>query len=231
MSIEEHDPFALAEPSRRDLLTEHPATRHDHLIVRFPNRDDGFLAYGWFRAAERIAGTFSGEAQDDALLLPYLYLFRHAFELELKQAIRYAVGLRRLRGDEDRDLASQKVARRLQYEHGHKLLALADEMDAHLASFEIEPLPAEVRRVLELISSLDRVGEAFRYTGSLPEGQDSVDFQALHVTLLKAYELASVTQDVLSPIAEGLEYEFDARREMEAEMRAEYADYEDYEHW
>lgn len=138
LTIDQPGPFAVAAAARRDLLTEHPATTQDHLIVRWPHPDDGWLALGWAQAAERIAGTFTGEAPDDALLAPYLYLYRHAFELALKHAIRYAVRLRRLGGDEDPQLEPAKVRKRLQYSHRHELLKLADEVDEHRASFNLE---------------------------------------------------------------------------------------------
>lgn len=85
--------------------------------------------------------------------------------------------------------------------------------------------------MLQSISNLDRVGEAFRYTGSLPHEQDFVDFVELHRTLSNAFQLVSVTEEVLSPVEEGLGYELELRREIEAELRAEYGDYEQYSQW
>ena len=85
----------------QDVFTAHPAAGRDTLIVRYPGMDDGRLGHSFADAAERLVGTYTGAARDDLMLLPYLYLYRHAMELELKQAIRYAAGVGRLSGNED----------------------------------------------------------------------------------------------------------------------------------
>jgi hypothetical protein len=81
--------------SRRDILTEFPASEYAHLIVRWGHRhDDGAVAYGFSEAADRLAESYKGQPRDDIILLPFLYLYRHALELELKMQIQFAARLR-----------------------------------------------------------------------------------------------------------------------------------------
>ena len=50
--------------------------------------------------------------------MPFLYLYRHAIELDLKHAIQYAAQLRRNNGELQPELAPDAVAERLKEKHG-----------------------------------------------------------------------------------------------------------------
>lgn len=214
--------------TRRDLLTQFPVTDHADLIVRWPG-DDGRLAYSFAEAAHRLARTFTGSAPDDALLMPFLYLYRHAIELELKQSIRYAARLRRNLAPGDGDLDPSAVNEKLKAKLGHRLMALADELDQHLLVLDVPVAPASVRVTLELLSSADRVGEAFRYSGSLPQSLDDVDFPALSTALAEAYGVLAAAPTMLENVEdaqeEGLSIQAELSAEFEEEMRAEFDDY------
>lgn len=221
-------------PKRRDVFTAFPATTHDRLIVRYPDGNDGRLAFSFAESANRLAGTFAGEAPDDALLLPFLYLYRHAIELELKHSIKYAARLRRNGGDVDPDLDNDKLAAHLKQKLGHKLLPLVDELDKHLVALKQPRMPSSVRSTLNLISSADRLGESFRYEGSLPDEQDYIDFLALAQAVADAYQVTAAAADLLSVVednqrdwfAEKDEFEQEMRADMEAEYAAEFEQYD-----
>lgn len=203
---------------RRDIFTEFPATDRSGLIVRYPGDGHGRLPHAFANAAERLARTFRGDPADDAMLMPFLYLYRHAIELELKHAIRYATALRRADGETSPELVPDAVAERLQKKHGHRLIALVDELDAHLKALHQQAIPRKVRVLLTRIAESDPAGESFRYGTGMPEGQDHIDFPALAAALKEAYNIAAVASDVLSA------YE-DFQQDMMAEARSIEADY------
>ena len=214
---------------RHDIFTEFPATHTAAMIVRYPHEGGDRIAFCFADAAERLASSFRGGPGDDALLMPFLYLYRHAIELDLKHAIRYAARLRRNNNEQDEKLSPSAVNTRLKDRHKHRLMALVDELDAHLKALEQQPLPADVRRLFTRISSSDPSGESFRYGSGLPEDQDSIDFPSLAAALKQAYSVCSAATDVLYAYEE---YQIDMLAEQHAldseyaaEMRSEFADW------
>lgn len=215
-------------PNQRppDLFTAFPATAYDTLIVRYPDRD-GSLAYAFAEAAERLAESYVGRPSDDALLLPYLFLYRHACELNLKDCITQAAFIRRIEGHADPELAPAEVATRLR-KHGHRIMALFEELDRHLVALKQEPMPRDVRRIHNLLSNTDPRGESFRYAaalpGQLPNVQDNVDFAKLRAALKESLNIARAAADVLDHVHEGQQEYLAYRRELEAEMANEMND-------
>ena len=207
-----------AQP-RHDIFTEFPATSHAGLIVRYPGDGADRLPHSFADAAERLASTFTGQAPDDALLMPFLYLYRHAIELELKYAIRFAARLRRNNGEDDPSLTAEAVSERLKKKLGHRLMPLLDELNRQLGALGQPPVPVEVRRLLERISTADQTGETFRYGPGLPDGQDHIDFPALADKLKQA----SDTLVGASVMLDAYEDEQSIRLEEQREFEAEYA--------
>jgi hypothetical protein len=211
---------------RRDILTEFPAERYEHLIVRYAGADDSRVGHAFSEAAERLAKSYSAQPVDDKLLLPYMYLYRHALELELKHAIQYAAGLRRNAGHDDEALLPANVADRLKNKHRHRLMALVNELNTHMRALDLEALPADVSKILQRIAQADPSGESFRYSGNLPDTDDRVNFEALSGAVRYAYSITSCAIDVLSQVAEHqAEYLSDMYEEMQGYM--EDAVYED----
>ncbi|MDP3890496.1 hypothetical protein [Nocardioides sp.] len=232
----------------QDLFTTHPATSHDRLIVRYPDNVTS-VVYCFAEAAERLADSHRGQAPDDTILLPFLYLYRHAFELNLKRCIETAAATRVLGGDADPALEATEVRRRLQHDHGHRIMALFEELDSHLVALGLEAMPAKSRKLHTLLSNTDPRGESFRYPSSLPgdlgASQDYIDFIALRKTLKDgfglaqgalsmleaAYETTSETYAEMTYDAREEERaieaacEADMRREHEPDMRAEFENY------
>jgi hypothetical protein len=218
----------MSQPRRPDIFTEFPASGRDGLIVRWPDRGDDALGWFYAEAADRLAAAHTGAPVDDVLLLPFLYLYRHAIELDLKRDIRFAARLRRNNGETDPTLSAQAVNDRLKSKHRHRLMALVDELDTHLRALQEPPFPADIRRMFTLISNSDRTGEAFRYPGELPDAQDYIDFPKLAAALRQNYRTGSATYDVLS------EYEEYQRAMLdEYPVEAEYSGYisEELQDW
>jgi hypothetical protein len=201
--------------SRRDIFTHYPAGAYREQIVRFPSDNNALLAMNFADAADRLAATHRGRAVDDGLLLPYLFLYRQALELSLKHCITLAASLRRNEGHVDPLVDEEAMLDRLKKKHGHRLMALVDELDKHLTALGLELTPTSARRTLTLVATSDPSGENFRYAGRLPQEQDHIDFPKLTAAVADAYKKTSTARGVLSVIQD---YQYDAQEEYRAAM-------------
>jgi hypothetical protein len=175
---------------RLRLLDKAPNSIYNRLVVRYPYQTDSDYARFYFDSAERLAGTFDGNSEDDMLLLPFLMLYRHAFELELKSFIKELIRLRKVYlGHSGLDYTAAELAERLRKKHGHRLLPLVTEVKKHWDELDFsEPFPEEVAELLEMLHEMDGSGMSFRYAGHLPDYQNYVDFPDLVEMLNEAKE-------------------------------------------
>lgn len=176
-------PSSMSTPGDKPLrlLQAAPSKVHKRLIVRYPNQTDREYAFFYHEAALRLATTYSGRPVDDTILMPFLMLYRHAFELQLKNFVRYLASVRRRHHDPSNpDLDRVKVDDRLQRALGHNLAKLLNELLKHYNSLDLdEEFPVSVRKVILMLHDADGKGTAFRYSGELPDSQDRADFPAL----------------------------------------------------
>jgi hypothetical protein len=174
-----------------------PSKVYKRLIVRYPFQSDTDYASAYYFSAKRLAGTFTGRPVDDLLLLPFLNLYRQAFELELKNLIRALVQVR-LVYVEGRTAELVGVARKDVFKHrfGHNLHKLLNEAKKHYEALRLpEPFPASVEKLVMMLHQADSSGTAFRYSGQLPETQESADFPDLAELLDEQFSILSVLQD------------------------------------
>lgn len=225
------------------LFTLYPGQNYDGLILRYPHQSDSQLEYCFAEAAERLAASYTGRPHDDTILYPFLFLYRHAIELALKDSIRLAARLRRNNGEDDMELGEAEVRARLRNKHRHSIGALLHELDGHLEALDQPRLPKKTKRMLTAIATTDPKGESFRYAGSLTDDvQHALDFHQLAAALKEAYGITSATYDMLDHYGDvqadwmedmrqlqaefdsemRAEYEADMRAEFDADMRAEY---------
>lgn len=167
------------KPTR--LLASVPSEDRGRMIVRYPTQTDSELAYAYHFAAQRLASTFKGHAEDDLLLLPFLFLYRQAFELQLKSTIRFLVGLRiRYVGGDTRKLLDAASAERLAKDLGHNLHRLLNQAKNHFEALSLaNSFPRSVEEVILMLHEADNAGTAFRYAGLLPDTQEDADFPHL----------------------------------------------------
>lgn len=158
-----------------------PAFDYNSLIVRYPYQDDSAYAHAFHDAARRLAATFTGRAPDDLLLMPFLSLYRQAFELELKELVRYLAGLRRrYHGHQTPETERAIIDSYLKQHVGHNLHRLLNSVLAHYEALDLpEPFPGSLRELVILLHEADATGTAFRYSGQMADSQDSIDFHAL----------------------------------------------------
>lgn len=184
-----------AKPLR--LLASVPSKVYDRLIVRYPFQTDRDYAASFHLSANRLAGTYAGQPIDDLILLPFLTLYRHAFELELKNTIKALVTIRvRYIDGRTAELRAALSDERFKNDFGHNLYKLLNEAKKHYDALELPmPFPKDVQKVVIMMHEADRGGTAFRYTGELPDVQDHADFPDLAELLNEQFTMLSVIED------------------------------------
>lgn len=190
----------MATPSRDRpirLLQSVPSKVYSRLVVRYPYQTDRDFALSYHFAAQRLAGTFTGNPEDDLILLPFLTLYRQAFELQLKNTIRSLVQTRIQYVDgRTSELVEAVSEERFRKHYGHNLERLLVEAQKHYTALDMtEPFPEEVVTLVIMLHEADRRGTAFRYSGELPITQEHSDFPELAALLDLQFQRLSVVQD------------------------------------
>lgn len=174
-----------------------PAKSMDGLMMRFGYEDDGFLAFQYHDAAMRLASTFKNDSVDDMMLMPFLNLFRHAYELQMKELIYFLAAQRRKHVEpENPDLASKAVSEQVRNHVGHNLNRALQEVHTHWNELELsEQFPEELSKLIEQIHQSDKSGTAFRYSGSLVKEAERISFPMLVELLDKNFRLLGSVYD------------------------------------
>lgn len=216
--------MTAAEPAKPPrIFAAYPATTERGLIQRWGPDDNNRLSYEFAESAKRLAATHVGDSIDDVILLPFTYLYRHAIELSLKESIQFAALLRRRNGETDPSLEATAVSQRLKKKHRHSIGALVNELNVHMVALDLQEMPTETGRVLQMLAQADATGESFRYTGKLPGSHYNIDFPSLSAALADAYSITSATNDVLEAYGSSQDEWLEIQREMRAEYEADYA--------
>lgn len=182
--------------SKQTLLTEHPATVGSGLIQYNEYlMNERLVSVGYADAARRLRDSFANQPWDDVMLLPFLFLWRQAIELELKVNIRDLAMLRRRDGDGGADLTREAVDARLRGKIGHNLTKLINELSTQIEALNLEELPASTARVLQFLAAMDNGGTGFRYAGVLQVPSADLDFDGIATALDDTYRLLEVIVD------------------------------------
>jgi hypothetical protein len=184
-----------AKPLR--LLTSVPNKVYDRLVVRFAFQTDRDFAAAYHFSAQRLADTFSGNPEDDLLLLPFLTLYRQAFELDLKNTIKFLINTRMVYVDgKTSELLDSIREERIKQDFGHNLYKLLNEVKKHYDALDLpEAFPKDVEKLIIMLHDADVAGTAFRYAGQLPDVQEHADFPDLAALLNDQFTMLSVLED------------------------------------
>lgn len=188
-------PRPTPKPTR--LLSSVPNRAYERLVVSYPYRRTTDYAYFYEESAKRLAGTFTGQPEDDTILMPFLFLYRQAFELRLKHLISYFAAVRMTY-----ELGPTPALLRLQDDQhlkekfGHNLYKLLNECKMQFEALSVEwTFPNSVERVVIMFHDDDGSGMAFRYAGQLPNVQEYADFPDLAALLDREYSALSLLED------------------------------------
>ena len=166
-------------------------------VVRYPYQPNNDYAHAYHFAAKRLAGTFSSRPEDDLIVLPFLLLYRHAYELQLKSLIQFLVQTRMTyREGVTPELTEAGSDELLKKKFEHRLYPLLNEAKTHYAALNLPAaFPGAIEAVIAMLHEADGTGQAFRYAGQLPETQEHADFPDLVKLLDEQYDTLSVVED------------------------------------
>jgi hypothetical protein len=195
-----------------------------HNAVVGGDEDDELLAMGFAEAGDLIVQSWTTEGPNDLPFVPFVYLYRHAFELVLKAAIRETAARLRVEHEADAEIDASDLNKRMTRKPlGHNLGGLLDLLVHLLARLSLEDeLPDEVQETIRQLDSIDPSGEAFRYAevrapGSSGGGghspsyvlarpdQQHIDVVALGTRLRESFGVLSA--GVMSVLGEYAEYQ------------------------
>lgn len=185
------------QPRPLRLLTSVPAKIYARAIVRYPHQTLSDYALAYHSSAKRLATTFSSRPEDDLILVPFLLLYRHAYELQLKSLIQFLVRTRMTYMDGvTAELEEAGSEERLKEKFEHHLYPLLREVQKHYTALNLpEPFPSKVEGVVAMLHEADHNGQAFRYSGNLPTTQEHADFPDLADLLDEQYVRLSLVAD------------------------------------
>lgn len=180
------------------LFTAHAASDFANLIqYNEHSMSERLVAIGYADAGHRLEASYQAEPWDDVMLLPFLFLWRQAIELQLKANIRDLATLRRRQGETEERLRSKIVDKRLldPREVGHNLTKLVAEHNEHILALGLQEIPFDAIRTLELLAALDNAGTGFRYAGVLKARSADLNFRSLAKSLDEAFRLLQAVID------------------------------------
>lgn len=187
------------------LFDSFPTQIQSQLIVHWPHLTDANLAVFYAESADRLANSYEGKPQDDMILLPFLMLYRQAFELQLKVFTKYLAAVRKKhREPHNPDLDAGTIEAKLRSRQiGHKLEPLQQEMLSHFNALQLaESFPADVSNLIDMLDAADGPGTFFRYAGNLPTRQINIDFVEMFTLFHDQFLMLRAAEDYVSAIVE-----------------------------
>src|SRR5260370_11161118 len=126
---------------------------------------DSSLDMGFFEIANIAVERWKAGRQNDAIVIPIIYNYRHGIELALKEEIRQAAACLRGDGIADPGVRVDEINNWVSATHSieelvNRLTELIDQLDLGPG----QQLPAETRDVLTKLHVLDQPGQAFPYS-------------------------------------------------------------------
>ena len=144
---------------------------------------DAGIADSFRRAAHLLLNSVRGDRNPgqsaERIFLPIIYVFKHAIELRLKEAIHQSAALRRLREPSNATIAYEAVTKLINTKIRHQINQLVDLLDENLRVLEQDPISEHARTLLGLLASSDPRGNSFRFPDQLPDRHIPIDLGRL----------------------------------------------------
>lgn len=171
------------------LARDYPSNDMKNLIQLNPYQDLGSYSMAFSLTADRVAESYKAKPEDDTILMPYLTLYRQAFELLLKDIALSFGAFHRRTGSDLTEFSMERMADRIGHKgFGHSLHKSFAYFEKHFEELGLatEPLPASLPRAIRLLHSTDPSGTNFRYPDDKLAEVLNIDFLKLHKELQEA---------------------------------------------
>lgn len=158
------------------------------LVQLNPHEDMGYYASHYRRCADRLVKSHQGDPQDDEILMPFLTLYRQAYELLLKDLALCIAAHQRRFGNPSSEYSREAMEARIGHGNknfGHKLNRSFDWVSRELEQLNLleEELPPELAKAVDLLHGIDPSGTNFRYPDPTLNEPLNVDIHKLQSVL------------------------------------------------
>lgn len=144
---------------------------------------DAGIADSFRRAAHLLLNSVRDDRNPgqsaERIFLPTIYVFKHAIELRLKEAIHLSAALRRLREPDNPAIAYDAVKKLINNKIRHQIDPLVDLLDENLRTLGLEAITERSRTLLGQLATSDPRGNAFRFPEQLPDVHIPIDLGRL----------------------------------------------------
>lgn len=198
------------------LNKNYKSTNTDTLVQLNPFEDMGHFSSHYRECADRLVQSRCGDPKDDEILLPFLTLYRQAYELLLKD-LALCIAAHQVRfGDPNPDYSNKNMKVRIgpgKGNWGHSLYQsfkwVSDEIDQ--LKLSDEKLPRELTLAVNLLHGVDPSGTKFRYPDPELNRTLKIDIYKLQADLSAGIDwlwaVYSHTEEMLSAAPSAGDYE------------------------
>lgn len=148
------------------LNKDYPSTSMKSLAMLQPYEDLGHYSHSYMECAERLFSTYQARPEDDQVLLPFLNLYRQAYELLFKDLALCLASHQRRLGNLDARYTHAKMLETIGHKgFGHSLMKSHRWVEQAVEDLGLghEPMPPQLRKAVDLLHNLDPSGTTFRY--------------------------------------------------------------------
>lgn len=183
-----------------EILNEKYASTSMKTLVQLnPYEDMGYFAMHYRECADRLAASHrGGDPRDDAILMPFLTLYRQAYELLLKDLALCIAAHRVHSGDHSSQYSRTNMEQTIRSRPwGHNLDTaftwVTNEIDQ--LNLSDDDMPDELTKAVELLHQIDPTGTAFRYPPENLSQSLNVDLKKLQTDLSDGYHWLEAVYD------------------------------------
>ena len=200
-----HDEEDLAWPEKGDLLfTSGDDWWHNACLDRFPNWE--LYTIGYKTAADVLVEYVKGSRRDqDVLVFPVVFLYRHYLELCLKRLIEWGKELL----DENPDFPKQHELDKL----WHVCRPILSRLEPSIPKQDLEAIEEAIRQ----FCAIDPSSEAFRYPLT-KKGQKSISPDVRYINLRQLAEVMEKVASFFDSASMMVSVYVDYKRDMDREF-------------
>lgn len=203
------------------IFTNFPSSGFKSSVVHNADLDLHAVEFGYVTAAQRLGESMKEHSPiDDLVLIPFMFLWRHAVELTLKNQLRSAIAIYSFINVDEAKADLERVKSLL--ERKHNLSQLFNELKIQFDKLDLPWHENSDIRIFHMLADSDTNGQAFRYAGDAKNDQSHIDFDKLAEALDKQYTHLSGGAGMLSERWDQIQDELEEIRFAQAEERAEF---------
>ena len=211
----------MTQPNIPRIFRHFSSNDFKNTVVHYAELDLDAVEFGYATAAQRLGNSMTRrDSYDDLVLIPFMFLWRHAIELTLKNQLRFAIHIRSLIDLDDAKHDYENVRQLL--ERKHNLSQLFNELKTQFTKLDLPWHEKSDTKTFHMLADSDTNGQAFRYAGEANNDQSHIDIDELAKALDKQYTQLSGGAGMLSERWEQAQDQLEEMRHAQAEARAEF---------